>query len=277
MGELPMTNDATPLVDTNLLIGIDDTDSVEGGGTGSVARNLLASFDERRIGAALGATRHQLLLDPSIPYTSENASHCIALKASHSLEVGAIAEAVAEFVQAEAAPGASPGIAIVRDASWEDPDITSRLVAFGQSAKTEVLDPETAILLGGDLGIHVSGHGATNRGVVGALAGVGLHLSGSDGLFSWMPGLDDVAGQVTYRQLRFQVPIDAALDSAGREPGLEDVIDVGDWVRPVLRGGRSILLLDPPVSSTAEAGGFGARPRTVTKWQVSGRAVVLKR
>src|SRR4030088_2650987 len=207
-----MTDDATPLAATNLLIGIDDTDAEDTKGTGSLARGLLASFDERRIGAALGATRHQLLLDPAIPYTSENASHCLALKASHRLEVAAIAEMVVEFVEAEAPPGSSPGIAIVRDASWEDPAVTSRLVAFGQSAKTDVLDAESAIGLAGDLGIHLSGHGESNRGVVGALAGVGLHLSGDDGLFSWMPGIRDVTGQVSYRQLRLLVPIDAPPD-----------------------------------------------------------------
>jgi hypothetical protein len=269
-----MTEDATPLAATNLLIGIDDTDSEGGKGTGSLARDLLASLDERRIGAALGATRHHLLLDPSIPFTSENASHCLALKASHRLEVAAIAEMVVEFVEAEAAPGSSPGIAIVRDASWEDPSVTSRLVAFGESAKTEVLDAESATGLAGDLAIHVSAHGESNRGVVGALAAVGLHLSGDDGLFTWMPGIRDVTGQVSYRQLRFLVPIDAALDPSGREPALDDLIELGDWVRPVLTGGRCILLLDPPVASTAQAGGFGARPKPVNTWQVASREVV---
>ncbi len=269
-----MTNDAAPLADTNLLIGIDDTDSPDGKGTGSLARRLLASLDDRRVGAALGATRHQLLLDPAIASTSENASHCLALKASHRLAVEAIAEQVVEFVLAEAAPGSSPGVAIVRDASWEDPDITSRRVAFGQRAKTDVLDAESAIGLAADLGIYLSGHGATNRGTVGALAAAGLHLSGADGWFSWMPGIRDVRGEVTYRQLRFVVPIDAALDPTGREPALEDVIDLGDWVRPVLSGGRCILLLDPPTSSTVQSSGFGARPVSVTKWQVAGRDVV---
>ena len=73
-----MTDNAPPLADTNLLVGIDDTDTEAGKGTGSLARGLLVSFDEQRIGAALGATRHQLLLDPAIAYTSENAAHCVA-------------------------------------------------------------------------------------------------------------------------------------------------------------------------------------------------------
>jgi hypothetical protein len=271
--EPQMTDTAPPLADTNLLIGIDDTDTEASKGTGSLARGLLTSFDEQRVGAALGATRHQLLLDPAIPYTSENATHCLALKASHRLEVAAIAEMVLAYVEAEAAPGSSPGIAIVRDASWEDPDVTSRLVAFGQRAKTEVLGVDAALGLAGELGVHLSGHGESNRGVVGALAAVGLHLSGDDGLFSWMPGIRDLAGQVSYRQLRFLVPIDAALDASGREPELEDLIELGDWVRPVLTGGRSVLLLDPPVAA-AQTGGFGARPKPVNKWRVASREVV---
>jgi len=251
-----MTDAAPPLADTNLLIGIDDTDTEASKGTGSLARGLLTSFDEQRIGAALGATRHQLLLDPGIPYTSENATHCVALKASHRLEVTAIAEMVLAFVEAEAAPGSSPGIAIVRDASWEDPNVTSRLVAFGQSAKNEVLDAGSAIVLAGELGVHLSGHGESNRGVVGALAAVGLHLSGDDGLFSWMPGIRDVAGHVSYRQLRFLVPIDAALDLSGREPDLEDLIELGDWVRPVLTGGRCRPAVSAPVRSRSTSGGW---------------------
>jgi hypothetical protein len=269
-----MTDAAAPLADTNLLIGIDDTDTDATSGTGALARGLLDSFDERRIGAALGATRHQLLVDPRIPSTSQNTCHCLALKASHRLEVTAIAEMVAEFVEAQAAPGSSPGIAIVRDASWEDAGVTSRLVAFGQSAKAEVLDAESATALAAELGIHLSAHGEGNRGVVGALAAVGLHLSGDDGLFTWMPGIRDVTGAVSYRQLRFLVPIDAALDSSGREPGLEDLIELGDWVRPVLTGGRCVLLLDPPVASAPQAGGFGARPKPVNTWRVASREVV---
>lgn len=269
-----MTDTAPPLAETNLLIGIDDTDVEGSKGTGALARALLTSFDERRVGAAKGATRHRLLNDPAIPATSDNISHCLALKASHRLEVAALAEMVVEFVEADAAPGSSPGIAIVRDASWEDPDIATSLVAFGQSAKTGVLDPGSAVAAAAELGIYLSGHGVTQQGVVGALAAVGLHLSGSDGLFSWMPGIRDVSGQVSYRQLKFLVPIDAALDPTGREPGLEDLIELGDWVRPVLTGGQSILLLDPPTSTTVPAGGFGARPKPVTAWKVASREVV---
>ena len=58
-----------------------------------------------------------------------------------------------------------------------------------------------------------------------------------------MPGLRDLAGHVTYDQLRSRAPIDVARDPAGQEPEGDDIIDLGDWIRPVLRGSRSVLLL----------------------------------
>ena len=51
-------------------------------------------------------------------------------------------------------------------------------------------------------------------------------------------------------------------------------IELGDWVRPVLTGGRCVLLLDPPVAAAAHTGGFGARPKPVNKWRVASREVV---
>ena len=60
-----------------------------------------------------------------------------------------------------------------------------------------------------------------------------------------MPGLRELAGPVTYDALRVLVPITEARDPTGREPKGQDVIDLGDWVRPVLRRSCSVLLLRP--------------------------------
>ncbi|GAC1373485.1 MAG: hypothetical protein NVSMB32_17040 [Actinomycetota bacterium] len=265
--------DASSLAVTNLLIGIDDTDNDRSRGTSALARRLLGAFDESRMGGPLGATRHQLLVDPRISATSNNISVCLALKASHKLDVQEFLDFVIPFVESEAAPGSNPGLALAREESWKDADIASSLVAFGKRAKSEMLDADSAMGLAADLGVHLSGHGGTNAGVIGALAALGLFISGSDGRFVWMPGIRELQGRVTYRQLRFVAPIDAAVGPDGSEPADEDMIDLGDWVRPVLMGGVSVLLLDTATTVT-QAAGFGARPKPVTSWRVSAREVV---
>ncbi len=80
-----------------LLIGIDDTDNLESRGTGYRARQLgqrLAGGDSR----VRGISRHQLLVDDRIPYTSHNSAACLELE-TVSARLDSIAELAREFLQ----------------------------------------------------------------------------------------------------------------------------------------------------------------------------------
>src|SRR6185437_12081332 len=75
---------------------------------------------------------------------------------------------------------------------------------------------------------------------------VGLHLSGNDGLFITLPGIRKLPNHATIDTVRTLTPIDLARDDMHRQPGPGEVIDLGDWVRPVLLDGLAVLLLEPP-------------------------------
>ena len=63
-----------------ILVGIDDTDNLDSRGTGRLARDIAAELEgEFKV---LAVTRHQLLVDPRIPYTSHNSSAAIHLESS---------------------------------------------------------------------------------------------------------------------------------------------------------------------------------------------------
>jgi len=254
------------LESTDYLIGIDDTDVIGSRGTGRLSQLLIAELREQGLGRALGATRHQLLVDPRIPYTSHNSSACIAWDAEDIADRDALVAAAAAFLVRESADGADPGLAVVDPAAL-DAEQRARLVAYGASAKTNVLDQPTARMLAADLGIHLSGHGGTEDGVIGSLAATGLHLSGGDGLFLWMEGIRQLDGTCTYAELQATVPIDDAAAPDGSRPAPGDEIILGDWVRPILAEGRALLLLDQPEQ---EPGGG------VTSWRVSPRDVVKR-
>ena len=81
--------------------------------------------------------------------------------------------------------------------------------------------------------MHLSGHGGTQDGVLGALAAVGLHLSGNDGLFITLPGLYALPRETTIDDLRARIPLDLARDGDHQQPGPGKPIELGDWVRPV--------------------------------------------
>ena len=234
-------------------MGVDDTDNLESKGTGNLAQRLVGALREAGLGSASGVTRHQLLVDPRIPFTSHNSSACIAWSAEPGVDAEAIAHVAGPFLESASAPGSDPGLAIAAAASWSYARCRHELVDWGRRAKQEVLDRSEAVMLAAACAVSLSAHGGDGGGVIGALAGVGLHLGGDDGRFLWMPGLRDLAGTVTYDQLRSLAPIDVARDPAGQEPRGDDTIDLGDWIRPVLRGSRSVLLLAAQQSDTPSA------------------------
>ncbi|MGL5390259.1 MAG: DNA-binding protein, partial [Shewanella sp.] len=163
------------------LICIDDTDDIGTKGTGEIAEEIAHKLAEMSGGRASFVTRHQLLVHPDIPYTSHNSAMCFALRSP--LGLADIEQYCAQHVRAEAAAAADPGIAIL-DMAFLDiasPDDGAALIAFGRLAKTAVLTKAAAYELAARLNISLTEHGGTGQGVIGALAGLGLRLMGSDG------------------------------------------------------------------------------------------------
>lgn len=254
----------TVFAGVDLLIGIDDTDDRFSPGTGRRARALLRELAAAGLGSEAGATRHQLLVDDRVPYTSHNSSACLAWRSPggdpHAV-LDAIVDHVGRFLERVCPPAADPGLAVAVPADMTD---IGPLVDFGRRAKHEVLQRAQARRLAEQLGVRLSGHGGTHDGMVGALAAVGLQLSGDDGLFITLPGLAGLPYRATVEDLLASVPIDDVRDPGGRRPGPGELIELGDWVRPVLLQGRAVLLLEPPRRDP------DGRPR----WRTAPRAVV---
>lgn len=248
-------------------LGIDDTDTLESPGTGRLVQELMVELEGDGWGQALGATRHQLLIDPRVPMTSHNCSAAVAWRLADGASIAGLAERVGAFLLANTPVGSDPGLAIATRA--EAAPAREALAAFGVRAKGDLLSQGTARLLARQLGIHLSGHGGTEDGVIGALAGVGLHIGGSDGLFLWMPGIRGLAGTSTTADLLDAVPIDHVGPLNGPGPRADEVIKLGNWVRPLHRGAQ-------PPAGRAGSGAF-ARWAHVAGGGAGGRQAVLSR
>jgi hypothetical protein len=253
---------------TTLLVGVDDTDNVSSRGTGFLVQRLIAEIEAAGMARALGATHHQLLVDPAIPYTSHNSSACIAVVADEQTSTQDLIGFCGEFLESESAPGSDPGLVVATRQEWEAGDAAATLAHFGRSAKTQVLDYEAAVKLADTLGVHASGHGGTHGGIIGALAAVGLHLSGSDGFFLWMPGIRELEGRPTYDELRRLLPIDMARDLDGAEPDGADIVELVDWIRPVWTDSRAVLLILPALGDHPPAGSGAAVWRLAPRYLV---------
>ena len=215
-----------------LFIGLDDTDNLGSRGTGHLARVIAADLASDH--TVLGVTRHQLLVDPRIPYTRKNSSAAILLDDREDTDLQAVAEQVRDRMRAEYVDGSDPGLCVAQHAPAE-------VVAFGKRAQREVVTHQEATELATGHGLVLMGLGGDEGGVIGALAAVGLAATGHDGRYVLVGRSRELSGLQT---------IDALLASgiAAVQTLAGCAVTAGlvksDKLRPARRGGCSVLVVE---------------------------------
>ena len=220
------------------LIGLDDTDNLDSPGTGHRARQLAELLMQGGLAQTEGITRHQLLVSPLIRYTSHNSAACLVVTTNDSTR-DELAGECRQFLLRESAAEADAGLCV---AGWDE--ITPHILEFGKRAKESVLSQAEAHSLQHETGLLLEGLTGSRDGMIGALAAIALRAAGNDGRFLWLPGLRELTGSYTADELKRIAHIDQIQALHGNDPLEFDKIEVGDWVRPILRSGKSVLLVE---------------------------------
>lgn len=244
-----------------ILIGIDDTDVLESTGTGRMARNLAEYLISLDMGKPLGISRHQLLVDDRIPYTSHNSSLCIGLETECSPDE--FRKPCSEFLLDNFREGSDPGLCICSKEA-----VPSCTVEFGLSAQVDVLHKKQAIELAEDNGIFLVELGGTGGGIIGALAGVGLRVEGNSGRFIELPGIREIQGEVTVSDLLSRTDIHTVVNMAESRLEDDEIIDSRDWMRPSLYRGVPALRVRPRLSFAGDTAWTSVEIREKEKRQL---------
>lgn len=249
-----------------ILVSIDDTDTmkIEGQdvrGTGELAGMLREAIEQNGWGVCQPITRHQLLVHPDIPYTSHNSAMCFEADIK-SPQYQTFLNFAQNFLDCERAPDADPGLCVV------DIERISRpgwLIAYGYMAKNCVLTKESAYQLAQSLHIHLSEHGGTGQGVIGALAGAGLRLGGQDGRIKGKLKIIGENRLATAGSICIQGKVDMVkcLDE-GIILREDDLVLLGEDIKPVLMHGKIVL----PVNLIVGDISTPARYQTYSKQQI---------
>ena len=222
-----------------IYIGVDDTDILgEPPGTGRVARELARYLEELGFGQSLGVSRHQLLVDPRIPYTSHNSSLCIAMEIYP--EWPEFVTPCVEYIEKHAKLGSDPGLCIMPRNSFN-----KELIDFGWSATKIVLANQEAIDLANKNDVVLKQLGGTGGGIIGALAGAALRCDGNNGRFVELKGIREITGIVSVADLKTRTDIVEILDADGHALSDTERIESYDWVRPSLFRGDVVLRVQP--------------------------------
>jgi hypothetical protein len=239
-----------------ILISIDDTDNLKSPGTGALASRIAADLESNGWGKSSFVTRHQLLVHPDIPYTSHNSAMCFSAEIQADCLDHVISYS-AGFLAQESAAGSDPGLCVAVIDKLAESD---ELIRFGRTAKASVLTKESAYELARRVGVHLSEHGGTGQGVIGALAGAGLRLSGNDGRLKGHLEIADAEGWAAVSDICSHIDVDEVRSLNGPALKGSERVKLGEKVKTVLLGGKSVLLV-VPVDGYAEG----------TTWQTCSR------
>jgi len=217
-------------------VGIDDTDTADSDiGTGKLARRFAARLNAGS--RLIGVVRQQLPVMEEIPYTSHNSAACLILEWPDDAGLPALIDTAAGYLEHHFQPGSDPGLCVAAAAS----SAMAPMTAFGYRCATQRVTQKEA--MDAAAGVHLSGHGGTNDGIIGAAAAVGLTASGWSGRFIEWGTLRELPRYVSVADLqRLNIAV-MSLDRDAQIPSPEDRVDTRDWVRPRLIGDRPVLMV----------------------------------
>jgi len=239
-----------------ILIAIDDTDNLDSKGTGELAEEIAVTIRKRGWGNTQGVTRHQLFIHKDIPYTSHNSSMCFRaeIKPEFFEEIKQFSQ---EYLRKESADGSDPGLCIVTIHELKNHE---KLMEFGSNAKKQIITKKEAYDLAKELGIHLSEHGGTGQGIIGALAGAGLRLRGSDGRFKGGINLPKDKTSVQVKELKNYDNLNEVMSIDGQIINDEEYVLINGKIKTVLLNHRAVLFVQP-----AETEDEGARWENCSK------------
>ncbi|KUK48087.1 MAG: Conserved hypothetical cytosolic protein [Actinobacteria bacterium 66_15] len=222
-------------------VSFDDTDCLGADrGTGKLVRWFTERLPEGC--TSWGVVRQQLLVHPDVPYTSHNSSGCAVLDVPDASYLPLLANLGAAHIAEHFIDGSDPGLCIAD----ENTDL-SAIIAFASRAAIEVVTQDEARAIAEEAGVHLSGHGGTEDGVIGALAGVGLTASGWSGrLVEFHRPLRDFPIVTTVAEVEDAGIMVVPVDRNVQMPKPTDTLDTQGWLRPRLWGGRPVA----PVTNT---------------------------
>lgn len=222
-----------------IVVGIDDTDSLESRGTGKLMEIMAGEIEARGWGRCANITRHQLFVDPAIPYTSHNSAMCFEAEIQQET-MAALIDFGKQFLTEESAEGSDPGFCV---AATDNGLPREHLIHFGLRAKHTVLTKEAAYNLAETAGVHLTEHGGTGQGVIGALAGIGLRLSGNDGRFRGWYHFGRAGSEITVKELCAQDPVDQIRTETGEVLSGDTIVQLGDdRIKTVFKDGKQMIL-----------------------------------
>lgn len=215
-------------------VAFDDTDTLDcGRGTGKLARWFA---DELPASCQMWAViRQQLWHSPEVPMTSHNSSLCCVIDAPGENVREILIERGIQHIKNHFFEGSDPGFCV---AAETDPGL-DKLIQHGINCTRQKVSQAEALKAASQ--VHLSGHGGTNDGIIGAAAAVGLTFFGESGRVVDYADIRELPQITEVGQLRERNLYVFSVNRHAEYISNTDKVDNQGSLRPHLFGGRLVV------------------------------------
>ena len=182
-----------------------------------------------------GVLRQQLLLHDDIPYTSHNSAACMVVDVPDAGMITELTDRAVAHLERHSLPGSDPGLCVASNGTRD----LSVLSEFGLLCTRKVVGQKDAMKAAS--GFHLSCHGGTCDGIIGAAAAVGLTATGWNGRFIEYNHLRRFPEEVRVSELESAGIMVVSLDRNARTPAPHHSVRTENWLRPRLWGNQAVL------------------------------------
>lgn len=167
--------------------------------------------------------------------TSHNSSLCVVVDAPDASYVSPLVSIATDHIREHFFEGSDPGLCVVEASN----PVISQLALFGLRCTYEKVSVEEAVKVAE--GCHLSGHGGTNMGMIGAAAAVGLTWKGDSGRFVDWKDIRELDEITTVEEITARGITLFSVNRHGEIPAPGEMVNNYGSLRPRLFCGRVIL------------------------------------
>lgn len=231
------------------ILSIDDTDNLTSPGTGEHLEEIIKLIEQKGLGKCSRVTRHQLFFSPLVKYTSHNSSMSIIIHTE--FDPISIFEIACVYLEQNAAEGSDPGVCLLAIDILTVEQL-KELKEYAQKAKKEYIEKDEACLLAAKTGIMLKELGGEGIGIIGALAGAVLRLSGNDGRYKGKIDIGVNQDNMLCKDILSHPYIDLVMTEDGEEIPDDCEIFITDKIKTVNINNKAVLLVKKQKSKDGE-------------------------
>lgn len=231
------------------IVSIDDTDNLDSPGTGEHLEEIIKLLEQNMDCHCSRVTRHQLFFSPLVKYTSHNSSMSVIINTDQ--EPKRIFDIACSYLEQNAAEGSDPGVCLLEKATLTESQ-TLELQSFAKKAKTEYIEKSEAYHLAKKFNILLKETGGEGIGVIGALAGAVLRMSGNDGRYKGKIEICINQDNMKCKDIMSHPYIDKVMTEGGLELSGDCEVFVTDKIKTVNIDNCSVFLVKKQKNDNGE-------------------------